>query len=179
MPHHTKTSKFDLWPYLDSRFKINLKILSMLLGELVESFRTSPRGDRFDTTIGLKMAGRWGESAPPPPPPLVVVGTEISRAVPEYEGGVHLHLLTCKCIHPWSVQYASLFGIAWGTTPTTWPRPGELPNRHLPHRLVQFQPTARLWIRLRRPVGTGKDTLWTTCTAARALVQRPPTHELR
>ena len=46
--YHTETSKFDLWPDFDPRFKANLEILSMLWGDLVESFRTPPRGARYD-----------------------------------------------------------------------------------------------------------------------------------
>ena len=46
--HHTKTSKIDLWPDLDPRFKVNLKIISTLWRDLVERFRTPHRGARCD-----------------------------------------------------------------------------------------------------------------------------------
>ena len=42
--HHTEASKFDLWPDLDPRLKVNLKILSMLWGDLVKSLQKPPRG---------------------------------------------------------------------------------------------------------------------------------------
>ena len=46
--HHTETSKFDLRPDLDPRVELNLKIWSMLWGDLVESFLMLPRGARYD-----------------------------------------------------------------------------------------------------------------------------------
>ena len=43
---HTETSIFDLWHDLDPRLKVNLKISNIFWKDLVESFRTSPRGAR-------------------------------------------------------------------------------------------------------------------------------------
>ena len=42
--HHKETSKFDI----DRTFKVNLKILSMLRGDLVGNFRTLPRGAQYE-----------------------------------------------------------------------------------------------------------------------------------
>ena len=46
--HHTETSKFGLLSDVDPELKINLKILSMFWGDIVESFRTPHRGARYD-----------------------------------------------------------------------------------------------------------------------------------
>ena len=76
--HHTETSKFDLWPDLDPKLKVNLKILSMLWEELVENFRTPPRGVRYDHWFSREQ-GRGDRIRPPL---HAVVGTEIAQAVP-------------------------------------------------------------------------------------------------
>ena len=43
MLHHIETSKFDVLPDLDPRVEVKLKISSMLVSDLVESFQTLPR----------------------------------------------------------------------------------------------------------------------------------------
>ena len=48
MLRHTGTSKFDLLPELDPSFQINLKILSILWEDDIESFRTPPRVAWYD-----------------------------------------------------------------------------------------------------------------------------------
>ena len=61
---HTETSKFDSWPDLDPRLKVNLRILSMHWKDLVESFRTPPRGASIRPLV-LKITGGGVGSDPP------------------------------------------------------------------------------------------------------------------
>ena len=66
--HLNEMSKFDLWPNLDPRFKVNIKILSMLWRYLVESFRTPPCDWRGSIRQLIhELAGKGSD--PPPPPP--------------------------------------------------------------------------------------------------------------
>ena len=59
--HHTKTPKFDIWPDLDPKLKVNLKILSMLWEDLAELLNVASRGTM--RPLVLEIAG--GRIRPP------------------------------------------------------------------------------------------------------------------
>ena len=60
-----KRQKFDLWPDLDPRVEVNLKILSMLWWDLVESFRTPPHGARYDHWFLRQQEGGGSDPTSP------------------------------------------------------------------------------------------------------------------
>ena len=71
--YHEETSRFDLWP--DPNFKVKLKILNIIWGDLMENCWTTPRGARYDYWFsgGSRTAQQSSDtpegSDPTTPPP--------------------------------------------------------------------------------------------------------------